>query len=117
MARSDYADKSKTDLSVQVFIDNAIKWLAQKSDQIQIATKSKTPVGKYTDQLNIMAPKDLASQKHINMYYQNAETEENEEGIQSIIDFVENGGGLLICGQAWYWKQIRKSFLTYPGNK
>ena len=117
MARSEYVDKSQTDPSVQTFIDNAFKWLAQKSGQIQIATKSKTPVGKYTDQLKIIAPKDLASQKDINVYYQNAHENVNEKGVKSILDFVENGGGLLICGQAWHWKQMRKSIFTYPGNK
>ena len=118
MARSELVDDSQTDASVQTFIDNAIKWLAQKTDQIQIAAKSTNPVGKYTDQLKVIAPKDLAAQKDINVYYQNSQEDAGEEGIKSILDFVENGGGLLISGQAWYWITIElKSALAYPGNK
>ena len=118
MPRYEYVDDSKTDPSVQTFIDNAIKWLAQKPDEIQIATAEKGPVGKFTDQLKIVAPKDLASQKDINVYYQNAQEGMDEEGAKSILDFVENGGGLLISGQAWHWMNTeRKSALTYPGNK
>ena len=117
MPRYEYVDDSKTDPSVQTFIDNAIKWLAQKPDKIRIATKSKTPVGKYTEQLKIIAPKDLASQKDINVYFQNAHEHVDEKGVQSILDFVEKGGGLLICGHAWSWKQTGKSLYAYPGNK
>ena len=117
MARSEYVDDTRTDPSVQTFINNALRWLAQKPDKIQIATKTKTPVGKYTDQLKIIAPKDLASQKDINVYYQNAHENVNEKDIKSIHDFVEKGGGLLICGQAWNWKQSGESLFTYPGNK
>ena len=118
MPRIEFGDDSLTDPSVQKFIDNAIHWLAQKPDQIQIATAEKSPVGKFTDQLKIVAPKDLASQKDINVYYQNAQEDVDEEGVKSIIDFVENGGGLLIGGQAWHWLYTEmKSALTYPGNK
>ena len=118
MSRNEYVDDSKTDPSVQTFIDNAIKWLAQKPDEIQIASAEKTPVGKFTDQLKIIAPKDLASQKDINVYYQNAQEDVDDEGAKSILEFVENGGGLLISGQAWHWMNTeRKSALTYPGNK
>ena len=83
MARTEYIDNSRTDETVQTFIDNAIKWLAQKPEGFQIASTHKEPVGKFTEQLKIVAAKDLASQKDINVYYYNAQTNVDEEAIKS----------------------------------
>ena len=118
MPRNEYIDDSRTDETVQTFIGNAIKWLGQNPEGFQIASAEKQPIGKYTEQLKIVGPKDLASQKDVKVYYQNAHSDVDEEGVKSILEFVENGGGLLTLGQAWQWIKVEeKSILSYPGNR
>jgi hypothetical protein len=95
------------------FVENAINWLAKKSE-VKIASDQKRPLSKYTDTVKDVAPKDLASDKDINVYYVDADTNFDDESTKAVQDFVENGGGLLVAGHC-YICGLEPSNL--PGNK
>ena len=53
------------------------------------------------------------------MYVVNAHADYTDEEAADIVAFVEGGGGVLIAGQAWFWKQTNelRSFAEYSSNK
>ena len=53
----------------------------------------------------------------VDVYYLVAQEELEDEAIKALAEFVENGGGLLVCGHAWAWKTDNKSFVNFPTNK
>jgi hypothetical protein len=114
MTREDYGNSEVLESSANTFVENAIKWLAKKSDGITVGTHENQPVSKYTDKVKIIAAKDLGGQKDIHVYFINAHTEFDDEGVKAIIEFVKNGGGILACGHAW---NIGRNVFNYPGNR
>ena len=92
-----YVETDEAEESMKKIIENAINWLAKKAE-VKIASDEERTVSKYTESLKVLAPKDLAGNKEINVYYFNAHTKLDEEGIKAIQDFIENGGGLLVAG-------------------
>ena len=116
LPRQEYVDSKHASPSMNKFIENAINWLAKKVD-VKIATEKKIPLSKYTDTMKEVSPKDLASNKEVNVYYVDAMTELDEESIKVIQDFVKKGGGLLVAGHCYYcvYGSLKPSDL--PGNK
>jgi hypothetical protein len=103
--------------SLKKFIENAITWLAKKAE-VKIAADENIAVSKYRESLTILAPKDLAGNKEINVYYFMAHTEIDEEGVKAILDFIENGGGLLVAGQCSpCYNTPGFNPQDFPGNK
>jgi type 1 glutamine amidotransferase len=96
------------------FLDNAIKWLAKKPNSINIGIEEKRPLSKYTKQLKVIPPQQLASQKDIHVYVFSGHSKITNEGIKSVKEFVKNGGGLLVAGHNWDGSH---NILSYPGNK
>ncbi|XP_075438963.1 TRPM8 channel-associated factor homolog, partial [Ascaphus truei] len=44
----------------------------------------------------------------------------HEQDVEKILEFVAEGGGLLVAGQAWYWSSVnqdKEAMADYPGNK
>ena len=112
-----YVETDKAEDSLKKFIENAITWLAKKAE-VKIASDATKTVSKYTESLTVLAPKDLAGNKEINVYYLNAHTPLDEEGVKAILDFVENGGGLLVAGQCSpCYSTPGFNALDFPGNK
>jgi hypothetical protein len=101
------------------FVENAFEWLANKSDGIIVGTNGKQPVSKYTDQLKIVQPKDLKTEKNISVYYVNAYKEFDDKDVEGIIDFVKNGGGLFAGGHTSAWKAQteKRNVFKFPGNR
>ncbi len=59
---------------------------------------------------------------NVDVFYMKAKQSLSESEIQDVLTFVENGGGLIISGQAWSWiKYSNDGELPYsvgfPGNK
>jgi phage FluMu gp28-like protein len=98
------------------FVENAIDWLAKKAE-VKIASDEKRALSKYTETVKNIAPKDLASNQDINVYYVDADTKFDDESIKALQDFAENGGGLLVAGlcNACIDNDMKPSDL--PGNK
>ena len=119
MPREDYSNTEYIESSANTFVENAILWLAKKSDGITVGTHEMQPVSKYTDQLKIVPAKDLGGQKDINVYFINTHNEFDDESVTAIIEFVKNGGGLLACGHAYVWNsaQEKRNVFNYPGNR
>nr|DBA20382.1 TPA: hypothetical protein GDO54_017170 [Pyxicephalus adspersus] len=47
-------------------------------------------------------------------------TSYTDKDAENILEFVAEGGGLLIAGQAWYWASLnpgKDALIDYPGNK
>jgi uncharacterized membrane protein len=95
------------------FVENAIDWLAKKAE-VKLASDEKRAISKHTETVKDIAPKDLASNKDINVYYVDVNTNYDDESIKAIQDFVENGGGLLIAGHCYSCGQEPSNL---PGNK
>jgi hypothetical protein len=98
------------------FVENAINWLAKKSE-VKIASDEKQAISKYAETVKDIAPKDLASNQDINVYYVDVDTKFDEESVKAVHDFVENGGGLLVAGHCYscVYENLKPSDL--PGNK
>ena len=97
------------------FLDNAIAWLAKKKDGIIVGSHFQYENEKYKDHLRVFPQNELASHKDVNVYVVNAEWDKSDEDIKAILNFVENGGGLLIGGQDWFYGN--RPMMTYPGNR
>ena len=59
----------------------------------------------------------LQKDSTVDVYYLVAQEKLDDEAIKALAGFVENGGGLLVCGHAWAWKTDNKSFVNFPANK
>ena len=119
MPRENYGNAEQLETSTNTFVENAIVWLAKKSEGITVGTHEEQPVGKYTNQLKIIQPKDLDTEKNISVYYVNAHTEFDEKDVEGILEFVKNGGGLFAGGHTFAWEngtELRNLY-NYPGNR
>ena len=116
LPRQEYLDSKRAHPSMNKFLENAINWLAKKVD-VKIATEWKIHLNKYTEILKEVSPKDLASNKEVNVYYIDAFTELDEESIKAIQKFVENGGGLLVAGHCFECIFGKMKPYDLPGNK
>ena len=116
LPRQEYIDYNRASPSMNKFIENAINWLAKKID-VKIATEKKIPLSKYTETLKELSPKDLASNKEVNVYYVDAFSKFDDDSIKAIQEFAQNGGGLLIAGHCYHcvYSNVKPSDL--PGNK
>ena len=97
LPREQYVDTKHSSPSMNKFVENAINWLAKKS-KVKIATDQKRPLSKYTNTVSVVSPKDLPSNKEVNVYYVDAFTQFDKQSVKAIQDFIEKGGGLLIGG-------------------
>ena len=119
MPREEFGNAHLWENSTNTFVENAIVWLANKSDGIIVGTHGKQPVGKYTDQLKIVQPKNLSAEKNISVYYVNTHTEFDDKDVEGIIAFVKNGGGFFACGHSFAWdtNSEQRNVFNYPGNR
>jgi hypothetical protein len=116
LPREDLVDSNKATPSMNKFVENAIDWLAKKAE-VKIASDEKRPLSKHTDAVKAVAPKDLASNKEINVYHINSFAEFDDESVKAIQDFVENGGGLLLAGHCYKCDSEALKPSDLPGNK
>jgi uncharacterized membrane protein len=65
----------------------------------------------------VLPPKDLASNKDVNVYYIEVYTKFNELGFKAILDFVKKGGGLLIAGHCYQCFAVKMKPSQLPGNR
>jgi type 1 glutamine amidotransferase len=110
----DYTKSELFENDMSIFLENAIKWLAKKPNSFNIGTEEKRPLIKYTEQLKVIPPQQLASQKDIHVYVFSGHSNITNDGIKSVKEFVKKGGGLLVAGHN---QQGHHSILSYPGNK
>ena len=107
---------------MEPFMINAIRWLSRKShlNDVKVGSYDQhmftTRVGHATKHLK---PGNL-SDHHI--YIANAHVEMTPAEREAVMDYVNDGGGLMIGGQAWSWnggyKDRSSHFVKdYPGNK
>ena len=113
--KATYFEPKRVDPSMNKFLCNAIAWLAKKKDGIIVGSHFQYENEKYKDHLRVFPQNELASHKDVNVYVVNAEWDKSDEDIKAILNFVENGGGLLIGGQAWFYGN--RPMMTYPGNR
>ena len=98
------------------FLGNAIVWLAKKKDSIDIGSHFKFSNSKYEKDVKVFSPSQLSSNKDLDVFVVDAEDENlNDSDVDAIVEFVKNGGGLLIGGQAWFYGD--RPLMTYPGNR
>ncbi len=116
LPRDDYVNSDQASPTMNKFVENAIEWLAKKAE-VKIASDGKRPLSKYTEAVKEVAPKDLASNKEINVYFVESETEFDDESVKAIQDFVENGGGLLLGGHCFKCAFYGLKTSDLPGNK
>ncbi|KAH0617172.1 hypothetical protein JD844_028917, partial [Phrynosoma platyrhinos] len=104
------------ELSMQTFLFNAIKWLAA-------GKRGKVGIGDKFQELyymlnQAMIPCEFTNLKEdLSVYCCSAYRVEEMEKIH---EFVSEGGGLLIGGQAWHWtykNPNRSAIAECPGNK
>ena len=101
---------------MNTFLDNAIIWLAkQKKKGVAVGSHFQYSNMKYKKDLKVFPPAELGSRKNVSVYVVNAEEDKSDEEVKAIVKFVENGGGLLIGGQSWFYGSL--PMLTYPGNR
>ena len=119
MPRENYGNAQVLETSKNTFVKNAIEWLANKSEGIIVGTHAKQPVSNYTDQLKIIQPKDLSTEKNISVYYVNAHQIFDDKDVEGIIEFVRNGGGLFAGGHTFAWNNNteQRNIFNYPGNR
>jgi type 1 glutamine amidotransferase len=110
----DYTNSELFENDVSTFLENAIKWLANKPDGINVGTEEKRPLIKYTEQLKVIPPQELASQKDVHVYVFSGHSAITDEGVKAVKEFVKNGGGLLVAGHNWDGSH---NLMSYPGNK
>ena len=116
LPRQEYIISNRTSPSMNKFIENAISWLAKKAD-VKIASEKKIPLSKYTETMTEVAPKGLASNKEVNVYYVDAASKLDEDSIKAIQEFAENGGGLLVAGHCYHCVYGNLKLSELPGNK
>ena len=151
MGRYEYIKPDGSRPGVAQFISNAVMWLA-KLDPLDttapiVGTHMNENVGSFTT-LKKIQPADIATNniqviflftkiyrkikstlvislpviKKNEVYFVSEKAAFTDSEIDILHDFVESGGGLMVGGQAWSWKQ--KSFSNsvqfangYPINK
>ena len=110
---------------LQAFFTNAVKWLSGKTtlSDVKVASMNSWKVNADVGAMETnVKPGDLAAGGY-DIYMVNAHTTLSETDQQTILDFIENGGGAFVGGQAWAWWQGASSnpalnFANgYPGNK
>jgi len=99
--------------SLEKFIENAIAWLARKKEKIKVGSHFKFSHQKYKESKEL-PPKDLGSDRDVDVYIVNGEQQFSTDDVKAIVDFVEKGGGLMIGGQAWYFD---KPIVEFSANK
>jgi type 1 glutamine amidotransferase len=114
LPRENYVDPKLSTASMSKFVENAIHWLAKKA-KVKIASDQKRPLSKYTQTVQVVAPKELSKKTEINVYFVDAFTKFDGESVTAIQGFVEKGGGLLIGGHCQMCDTKKPSEL--PGNK
>ena len=114
LPRENYVDPKFSTASMSKFVENAIHWLAKKA-KVKIASDQKRPLSKYTQTVQVVAPKELSKKTEINVYFVDAFTKFDGESVTAIQGFVEKGGGLLIGGHCQMCESKKPSDL--PGNK
>ena len=115
LGRAKYFEREVTEDSMRLFIQNAITWVSKNKKHIVVGTHFKdVKSDKY--KVKMLTPKELKKHKDVTVYIVNAEERRSDDDIKIIQDFVLNGGGLLIGGQAWSFPGT-KSILDYPGNR
>ena len=116
LPRASYFDPQIVHKSMNTFLDNAIIWLAkQKKKGLAVGSHFQYSNMKYKKDLQVFPPDELGSRKNVSVYVVNAEEDKSDEEVKAIVKFVENGGGLLIGGQSWFYGNLPT--LTYPGNR
>ncbi|XP_058047683.1 TRPM8 channel-associated factor homolog [Ahaetulla prasina] len=98
------------------FFLNAINWLSAETERKMGIGESLQ--GLYSMLNEALIPCELTNFKeglgiYCCMVY-------DAKDIESIHEFVSEGGGLLIGGQAWYWDSVKpdsSAIAEYPGNK
>ncbi|XP_020665692.3 TRPM8 channel-associated factor homolog [Pogona vitticeps] len=103
-------------LSNEKFLLNAIRWLtARKGGKVGLGGDFQTL---YSILNRARIPCELTTLKEgLSVYCCTAYSDEEKEKLH---EFVSEGGGLLIGGQAWYWSSENPSsqaMAEYPGNK
>ena len=67
--------------------------------------------------LNLFPAGILQKYGIVDVFYMVAQEDIDDDGIKAVLDFVEKGGGLLICGHAWAWKTKNRNFQLEPGSR
>jgi hypothetical protein len=109
-----YLDVKFIHASIVTFLENAIEWLAEKNCYIVPGSNFNFSLPKFKKILKLFPPKDIGSHTAVNVYIFNAEVEPSYADVKALLRYVENGGSLLIGGQAW---SFREPTLEYGANR
>eukprot|EP00095_Tigriopus_kingsejongensis_P009271 maker-scaffold361_size196684-snap-gene-0.25 protein:Tk09271 transcript:maker-scaffold361_size196684-snap-gene-0.25-mRNA-1 annotation:"protein fam115c-like" len=103
--------------SMEAFAKNTVKWIANGKENPRIASVDDS--GIFTDiggdVIKNYKPEDL-TKNEIDILLIYAKTVKDSE-ISTIVDFVTNGGGLVIAGQCWSWAPAETRASHCPFNK
>ncbi|KAK7882831.1 hypothetical protein WMY93_029005 [Mugilogobius chulae] len=117
-----FSHEAQMSMSPDVTI-NALKWLkGEKSSNMSVGVHNSTDK-QVIDNLHkagfkVKIMNDFSNDKGIGVYITCAYY--IKEDAQNIIAFMKSGGGVLIGGQAWWWKSQNpkgNTLLEFPGNK
>ncbi|KAK7882830.1 hypothetical protein WMY93_029004 [Mugilogobius chulae] len=117
-----FSHEAQMSMSPDVTI-NALSWLkGEKSSNMSVGVHNSTDK-QVIDNLHkagfkVKIMDDFSNDKGIGVYITCAYY--IKEDAQNIIAFMKSGGGVLIGGQAWWWKSQNpkgNTLLEFPGNK
>ncbi|XP_072311598.1 TRPM8 channel-associated factor homolog [Eucyclogobius newberryi] len=102
---------------------NALKWLkgdksVNMSVGVNVNTDEKVINNLRKASFKVILMDDFSSARDVGVYLTSAYY--IKEDAQNIVAFMKSGGGVLIGGQAWYWKTqtpAENTLLQFPGNK
>jgi hypothetical protein len=80
----DFTNSDLYENDMNTFVDNVIKWLARRPDGINIGTQELLPLNKYTDQLQVFPPWELAGRSDIHVYFRSGHTDLSNDEIYTI---------------------------------
>ena len=118
MPRLEFVERYDTDgTGVKEFIQNSINWLNGGEVPQKVGTHNEIDATGYEgNTITNVDPVTLSEKEKIKVFKVDAHEDFSQKKIDTILEWIKKGGGLLIGGQAWSFEKGDKA-LHFPGNK
>jgi hypothetical protein len=98
---------------------NALRWAAQNQSPTVALGSSFAGLGTWLDSQGIESTSaHLDDLDDVDVLVLHPSLEISDDELNSVLSYLQSGGGLLLGGQAWYWSYSHEGVAeNYPGNK
>lgn len=115
-----YVLNGQPNLELLKLAQNAVQWLAKadKLDGIDLKSWASTSVGNLPAKATGVSVQKLDSGTKV--YYVPMRNTYSDDDVKKLLDYVKNGGGLMVAGQVWSWMYSNggeENVINYSGNK